>query len=68
MEPTKEIKLQLLVNELALHENSKYILSVRHRVSKTVKSSPEVLKQIEDELAQHEMAIDEINKLIKELE
>ena len=67
-EITKEVKLTLLKNELAVYHNTVYILSVRHRVNKKLGQTEEQLKPIADEMAKAEMAIDELQKVIIEVE
>lgn len=67
MEPTKEIKIELLENEIRLHENTLYILEIRHKVNKKIGAESNVLENIAHEMTQHNIAIDELNNLLKEL-
>lgn len=63
-----EVKLQLLKNEIAIHSNTIYALGIRHRVNKKLGHTDEQLKSISDEIVKSEMAIDELEKIIKELD
>lgn len=65
---TIEIKRALIENEIALHNNSAYQLSLRHRVNKKLGGSAEELKALEGEMQKHEQAIDILNDELKELE
>ncbi len=67
-EPTKEIKLQFLKQEIAGHQQAIYILSIRHRVNKKLGQTEEQLKPLADDIVKSEQAIDELEKIIKELE
>ena len=63
-----EIKKVLIENEIALHNNSAYQLSLRYRVNKKLGASGEELKALEDEMQKHEQAIDILNDELNELE
>jgi DNA repair exonuclease SbcCD ATPase subunit len=62
-----EVKAQLLAQELATYENTRYLLSLRHRVNKKINAPAETLKAIEDELVKIEAALDELTAIQKEL-
>ena len=66
-EINKEIKLIIIEQEESAYENSKYQLSLRHRVQKAIGGTPEQLKSIEDEMAKIEQALDELDKIKGEL-
>lgn len=66
-EPAKEVKLQLIENEIKSFENGLYMLSVRHRVNKKLNNSSESLKALEDEMVKTEQAIDELRKMQAEV-
>jgi len=68
MEIPNEVKLQLLNNEVVSHKQAVYVLSIRHRVNKKLGHTPEQLKALEEDIAKSEMAIDELEKVIKELD
>jgi len=67
MDVSKEVKVQLIEQELATYENTRYLLSLRHRVNVKIKSPAETLKAIEDELVKIEMALDELKEIQQEL-
>jgi len=67
MDVSKEVKGQLIAQELQTYENTRYLLSLRHRVNKKINAPAETLKAIEDELVKIEMAMDELKIVQKEL-
>ena len=68
MEPTKEVKVRLLEQEINMYESSLYVLEVRYRVSKKIKADKQNLEAIQKEIEQHTMALDELKVVLKELD
>ena len=48
----------IIINELEMWRDSRYLLQLRHRVNTGLGASPGVMKPIEDELVRCEKAID----------
>ena len=68
MEISKEVKIQIIENEIAAHLNGKYLLEMRYRVSKKIGASPDELKAITDELTKLAAKLDEWETVKSELE
>ena len=67
MDISNEVKTQVITQEIVTYENTRYLLSIRHRVNKKIGSTPEQLKVLEDEMVKIEMALDELKAIQKEL-
>jgi hypothetical protein len=67
-EISNEVKYQIINNEIALYKNTRYQQELRYRVGKRIGQTQEALKPIEDEIVKIEMAIDELEKALKELD
>ena len=68
MEISKEVKIQIIENEIAAHLNGQYLLEMRYRVSKKIGASPDELKAITDELTKLAAKLDEWETVKSELE
>ena len=66
MEPTKEVKVRLLEQEIGIYESSLYVLEVRYRVAKKINADKQNLEEIQKEIEQHTMALDELKIVLKE--
>ena len=66
MEPTKEVKVRLLEQEISIYESSLYVLEVRYRVAKKINADKQNLEEIQKEIEQHTMALDELKIVLKE--
>ena len=67
MEPTKEVKVRLLEQEISIYESSLYVLEVRYRVAKKINADKQNLEEIQKEIEQHTMALDELKIVLKEI-
>ena len=67
MEPTKEVKVRLLEQEIGIYESSLYVLEVRYRVAKKINADKQNLEEIQKEIEQHTMALDELKIVLKEI-
>lgn len=67
MEVSKDVKILIIEQERQAYENTKYQLSLRYRVTKTIGGTQEQLKSIEDEISKIEQALDALDKIKKEL-
>lgn len=65
-EPTKEVKLLILEQEIAIQSNTRYQQEIRHRISKKLGALDEA-KAIEAELLKIEQRLDELEVIKKEL-
>ena len=61
------VKVQLLNQEIATYENTRYILGIRYRVNKKIGNTAEQLKPLEDELVKIEQALEELKAIRAEL-
>ena len=61
------VKVQLLNQEIATYENTRYILGIRYRVNKKIGNTAEQLKALEDELVKIEQALEELKAIRAEL-
>ena len=61
------VKAQLLNQEIATYENTRYILGIRYRVNKKIGNTAEQLKPLEDELVKIEQALEELKAIRAEL-
>jgi len=66
MEPTKEVKVRLLEQEISIYESSLYVLEVRYRVAKKINADKQNLEEIQKEIERHTMALDELKIVLKE--
>ena len=67
MEPTKEVKVKLLEQEISIYESSLYVLEVRYRVAKKINADKQNLEEIQKEIERHTMALDELKIVLKEI-
>ena len=67
MEPTKEVKVRLLEQEIGIYESSLYVLEVRYRVAKKINADKQNLEEIQKEIERHTMALDELKIVLKEI-
>ena len=67
MEPTKEVKVRLLEQEISIYESSLYVLEVRYRVAKKINADKQNLEEIQKEIERHTMALDELKIVLKEI-
>ena len=63
-----ETQKAIVNNEIDLRNNTIYLLQIRHRVGKKLGNEPAQLKAWEDEIVQNELAIDELEKILLELD
>ena len=64
---TAIVKLAIIDSEIQMYHNTRYQLQLRHRVQKGIGGTPEQLKALEDELAKIESALDELEKIKREV-
>lgn len=62
IELTTEVKQTIINSELASCRNTRYLLTLRHRVQKKIGGTAEMLKPIEDELVRFEALIDALTE------
>ncbi len=62
-----DVKLQIINNEIAMYNNTIYLLQIRHRVNKSL-GQADALKTIEDEMVKNEKSVDELEKIKSELD
>ena len=63
-----ETKRAIINQEIQMHRNTVYLLGLRHRVNKRLNNPDGILKQIEDEMAKEEQAIDILSEELARLE
>lgn len=62
------VKIALIEQEVSIYQNTRYQLQLRHRVQKSIGGTEEQLKPIEDDLAKMERALDELEKMRREVD
>ena len=62
-----ETKIQLIQQERQMWLNTREMMVIRHRVNKRL-NNPEAMKSCEKELENCETAIDELSKILAELQ
>ena len=67
MELTKEVRIQLIQNEIAGNVQARYVLELRHRINKKL-GNTEANEAIEKDLFKVEATIDELSKALAEIE
>jgi len=59
------VKKVIVESEIQMHKNTVYLLGLRHRVNKKLGNLDGVLKQIEDEMAKEEQAVDILSEELR---
>ena len=65
---TSEIQRAVIAQQIAEGEQARYSAEVAHRVHTKLKSGDAALKDFTDRMIKAEMALDELNAMLKELD